>query len=226
MKPVHAIGLFCIIGVLIAFAGCTTTAPKTTTPLPIVVTTTAIPVPEPTPYPGALALKQEVPFGIAGKNGTATVYKAEIRATYDWSSPSFNSPHEQVEAGGAKGNQTPYKRETPKDGNRFLFVYVRLTNTGSERMGAPSPNQFVVNYDGKTYTYSSVQGSDVTVSVVRVPQYDYLIGRGGEAGSILPGGGNAADGFLIYEIPETIDLTKAYLIITLDQEHQSVWKLG
>lgn len=227
MKPVHTIGIFCIVIALIACAGCTGTAPQTPTPLPVIVTTTAAPAPESTPYPGALALNQETPFGIAGMNGTATVYKAEIRSAYSWASPSYNSPHEQQEAGTSLySTQHGYNTETPKEGNTFLFVYVRLANTGSERMVAPSPNQFVVSYNGMTYPYSSVRGSDVTISSVRVTQYDYQIGRGGVAGSIAPGPSNAADGFLIYEVPSSIDLSKAALVIALDPEHQSAWKLG
>lgn len=227
MKMIHAAGLFCIVAVLIAIAGCTGTTPQTVTPTPVVVTTTATPVPEPTTYPGALALNTEVPFGIAGYNGTATVYKAELRSTYQWASPSFNSPHEQEEAGDTLyTTQKGYNTEKPKDGNTFLFVYVRLANIGSQRMVAPSPNQFIVDYSGKTYPYRSVQGSDVTVSTVRVTQYDYLIGKGGVAGFIMPGSSNAADGFLIYEVPATIDLTKAAMVITLDSGHQSAWKLA
>ena len=98
MKLFHALGLFCIIAVLIACTGCTSTAPATPAPTPV-LTTTATPVPEPTIYPGAIALNQMVPFGIAGKNGTATVYKAEVRSTYSWSSPSYNSPRDQQRAG-------------------------------------------------------------------------------------------------------------------------------
>jgi hypothetical protein len=227
MKPVHAIGLFCIIAALIACAGCTSTSPQTATPSPTVVITTVPPAAGPTPYPGALALNQEAPFGIVGGNGTATVYKAEVRSTYNWASPSYNSPHEQLEAGESLyTTQQGYNTEKPKDGNTFLFVYVRLTNTGSERMAAPSPTQFVVNYNGNIYPYSSVRGSDVIVNSVRANQYDYQIGQGGVAGSILPGGGNAADGFLIYEVPATIDLTKAAMVITLDSGHQSAWKLA
>jgi hypothetical protein len=227
MKPFFALRLVCIVAVLVALAGCTGTAPQTTTPAPVVVTTTATPVPEPTPYPGALALNQETPFGIAGYNGTATVYKAELRSTYQWASPSFNSPHAQEEAGDTLyTTQKGYNTEKPKEGNTFLFVYVRLANIGSQRMVAPSPNQFIVDYNGRTYPYKSVPGSDVTVSTVRVTQYDYLIGKGGVAGFIMPGSSNAADGFLIYEVPASIDLTKAAMIIGLDSGHQSAWKLG
>jgi hypothetical protein len=226
MKPFHILGLICFVAVLIACAGCTGSAPATPAPT-TVTTTTATPVPEPTVYPGARALNQIAPFGIAGKTGTATVYKAEIRSTYTWSSPSYNSPRDQQRAGESLyTTQYGYITEKPDEGNTFLFVYVRLENTGTERMVAPSPNQFMVDYNGKTYPYTSVRGSDVTVDVVRVGQYDYQIGRGGEAGFLMPGQSNAADGFLIYEVPVTIDLSKTALIVTLDAEHRSAWKLG
>ncbi|HSQ93562.1 MAG TPA: DUF4352 domain-containing protein [Methanoregula sp.] len=226
MKPLYALCLFCTIAVLIACTGCTGTAPATPTPT-TVMTTTATPVVEPTIYPGALVLNQIVPFGIAGKNGTATVYKAELRSAFSWSSPSYNSPRDQQRAGESLyTTQYGYITEKPQEGNTFLFIFVRLENTGSERMVAPSPNQFLVEYNGKTYPYTSVQGSDVTVSSVRVGQYDYQIGTGGVSGFIMPGQSNAADGFLIYEVPATIDLSKAALIVTLDAEHRAAWKLA
>jgi hypothetical protein len=228
MKPVHALGFLCLIAVLIACAGCTgTTPPATTAPIPVPVTTAiATPVPAQTPYPGALSLNQEVPFGIGGKNGTATVYKAAIRPNYSWTSPSFNSLHEQAQTGNPLGTQQGYNTAEPAAGNVFLFTWVRLTDTGVAGMVAPSPNQFVVNYNGKDYTYSSVQGSDVTIGSVPGTQYDYLIGTGGVSGYLQPGASNAADGFLIYEVPASIDLTKASLVITLDSLHRSAWQLG
>jgi hypothetical protein len=225
MKPVHAIGFFCIVAAVLMVSGCASTAPPAATPAPVV--STATPVPEPTAYTGALALNTEVPFGIAGRNGTATVYKAEIRSDYQWASPSYNSPRDQEKAGDSLyATQHGYNTEKPKDGNTFLFVYVRLANTGTENIVVPSPHQFIINADGKTYSYSSVAGSDVTVSTVRVGQYDYQIGRGGVAGTLQPGASNAADGFLIYEVPASIDLTKSAMVITLDPEHTSAWKLG
>jgi hypothetical protein len=228
MKRMDLLFLLVFAGILALSAGCANSAPAMPTPVPTttVVTTTAAPAPEPTPWPGALALNQEAIFGIAGKNGTATVYKAELRSNYSWSSPSFNSPRGQAQAGEPLGTQRGYNTAEPAAGNRFLFVYVRLTDTGADRMVAPSPNQFVVNYDGKIYPYQSVAGSDVSIISVRVTQYDYLIGTGGVAGYLQPGAGNAADGYLIYEVPATTELSKAYLAVTLDSEHQAAWKLG
>jgi hypothetical protein len=229
MKPVIAPCFLLVAVILAVCAGCANSNPSLPAPTPTptpVMTTVATPAPEPTPWPGALALNQEAPFGIAGKNGTATVYKAELRSNYSWSSPSFNSPRGQALAGEPLGTQHGYSTTEPAAGNRFLFVYVRLTDTGTDRMVAPSPNQFVVDYQGKTYTYQSVAGSDVSIISVRVTQYDYLIGKGGVAGYLDPGAGNAADGYLIYEVPATIDLAKAYLAVTLDTGHQAAWKLG
>jgi len=231
MKPCHTLLITGILLIMVALAGCTTQAPPAATPTPtsapVMTTTTPTPVPEPTAYPGALALKAEAPFGIAGKTGTATVYRAEVHPEYTWTSPSFNSPREQSQAGESLlETQRGYNTEKPKEGNAFLFVWVRLTDTGTERMVAPSPGQFVVDYNGKTYAYSSLRGSDVTVGNVRGTQYDYLIGKGGVAGYIQPGESNAADGFLIYEVPSTIDLSKAAMVVTLDSAHQSAWKLA
>jgi len=228
MKPEIFLGLFVVAAVLIACAGCTGTSPAATGPVttssPALTTVTAAPVPS--PYPGALALRQEAPFGIGGKNGTATVYSARIQPNYTWTSPSFNSVREQAQAGDALGTQRGYNTQEPAAGNRFLFTYVRLTDTGSGSMVVPSPNQFVVTYNGKTYPYKSVSGSDVTIRGIQGTQYDYTIGSGGAAGYIQPGAGNAADGYLIYEVPDSIDLAKAYLVITLDPQHQSAWQLG
>ena len=191
-----------------------------------VSTTLATPVPTATPYPGALSLNQPATFGKADRTGKAIVYKAELRSNYSWSSPSFNSAHEQAQAGAALGTQQGYNTQEPAAGNTFLFTYIRITGTGTTSLVAPSPNQFTVNYDGKNYAYSSVRGSDVTVGTVRVPQYDYTIGTGGVAGYVQPGDSNAADGFLIFEVPESTDLSKAALVITLDSDNKAAWKLA
>ena len=94
MKPVHAFGFLCLVALLIVCAGCTSTTPPATqppTPVPV-ATTIATPVPTPTPYPGALSLNQEAPFGIGGKNGTATVYKAGIQPNYRLDLPVLQQP--------------------------------------------------------------------------------------------------------------------------------------
>jgi len=229
MRNWNIIGLLTIAGVLLCCAGCTSPTQTAATPVPTTLTmamTTATPVPSATPYPGALALDTKAPFGIGGKNGTATVYKAETRSGYTWTSPSFNSQKEQALTGEALGTQKGYNTEQPGAGNTFLFVYVRLADTGKDNIVAPSPGQFIVTYKGNDYQYRPIASSDVTIDGVRGTQYDYQIGKGGVSGYVQPGESNAADGFLIYEVPASIDLTKAYVVITLDSQHTSAWQLA
>jgi hypothetical protein len=171
-------------------------------------------------------MNQLATYGKTDRTGTATVYKANLVSDYSYSDPTFNSPHEQPQAGTPLGTQNGYNTQKPAAGNAFLFVYVRLANTGTKGLLAPSPGQFIVSYNGKSYSYSSVIDSTVTVGDIRVPQYDYTIGRGGVSGNINPGDSNAADGFLIYEVPASIDLTKAALVIQLDADNQAAWALA
>lgn len=229
MKSCYALCLLLLAGILLCCAGCTSTSQPPATPVPATLTmaaTTASPMPTATPYPGALSLGEVAPFGTGGRNGTAAVYKADLYPEYTWTSPSFNSASEQKQTGESLGTQKGYNTQKPGEGNAFLFVNVKLADTGSESIVAPSPSQFIVNAEGKDYSYRSLSGSDVTVGGVRGTQYDYLIGKGGVSGYIQPGASNAVDGFLIFEVPASIDLTRAYLVITLDSQHTSAWQLA
>jgi hypothetical protein len=231
MKPAHIFGIIVIAIALVFCAGCTNSQsappqPAPVTPAPMVTATIATPVPTATPYPDALAMNRLATFGKTDRTGTATVYKVNIVPNYSYSDPTFNSPHAQPQAGDALGTQRGYNTQEPAPGNAFLFVYVRLANTGTKGLVAPSPGQFIVIYDGKSYSYSSVIDSSVTLANIRVPQYDYTIGRGGVSGNINPGDSTAADGFLIYEVPAGIDLTRAALVVQLDTDNRDAWALG
>jgi len=229
MKIMHWAVFLSILAMIIAGCGCTGTAPAQNTPVPAPVATTPVPsppVPQPTLYPGALPLGTSVPFGINGMNGTATVYRAEVRSEYTYTTSTFNSPAEQPEAGQPLGTQYGYNTETPTPGKRFAVIFVRLEDTGRDRLAVPSPWAFVMSYGGTTYQYHSVDGPEVITGDIPGSQYDYQIGDGGVAGSILPGASNAADGFLIYEVPAGIDLARAAMVITLDPAHTGVWKLA
>jgi hypothetical protein len=57
-------------------------------------------------------------------------------------------------------------------------------------------------------------------------QYDYQIGRGGMVGYVQPGESNAADGYLIYEIPASFMPATTYVVSNLDYQTKAVWKLG
>jgi hypothetical protein len=203
-----------------------TTAPATVfTTLPP-TTATIVPTPAVTVYPGALALGQYATFGTEGRQAKASVIKCEIRPTYNWTAPTFNSPGSQSAASGPNEVQRGYTTQKPKAGNTFLFVYVSLVNTGSAAIYAPSASQFVASANGIVYNFTSVQGSDVVIDTVPGTQYDYQIGRGGQVGYIQPGESNKADGYLIYEVPAAISLKDAYVLVNLDYQNRAVWRLG
>jgi hypothetical protein len=231
MKPLHIIGILCIILACIFAAGCTSSQPApqqtaTATPVPTPSPTIATPVPTPTPYPGTLALNKVVSFGKEDRTGTATVYKAKVLPNYSWTDPSFNSAHDQLKAGDTLySTQHGYNTQKPAEGNVYLFAYVRVINTGTKSIGAMSTGQFLLNYEGNNYSPVPISGAHITFENSLGSPYNYDTEKGGVMGFIMPGGANAADGFLIYEVPASFDIRKAALAVTLDQDTQAAWAL-
>jgi hypothetical protein len=226
-----------VVGVLVTLlflAGCLNNAPVSPTPIPTPVATsvpvsavmTPIPTQTSTPFPDALALGQFATFESGNTQGRATVYRYNVLPNYNWTSPSFNSPSEQAAASPPLERQQGFNMETPQEGNVFLFIFVRVENTGNNAVYAPSGKQFVVSSGGKIYNFTSLHGSDVIVDKVSGTQYDYQIGRGGVVGYVQPGVSNAADGYLIYEVPETFSPSSAYVLGKLNFVTQAEWKLG
>ncbi|MGA2916919.1 hypothetical protein [Methanoregula sp.] len=232
MKPVHIIGILGLTMLLIFCAGCTSSqlAPPqsaTATTVSTPPATIATPVPTITPYPGTLALNQPVTIGKADQTGTLTVYKVKILPNYSWTDPTFNSAHDQLKAGDSLfSTQYGYNTQNPAEGNVFLFVYARLTNTGTTSLGALSTGQFIVNYDGKDYAYHPISGSHFTFANGLGSPYNYDFENGGVTGFIVQGSANAADGFLIYEVPASFDIRKAAVVVTLDAENKTAWALA
>ncbi|HOX35678.1 MAG TPA: hypothetical protein P5217_03535 [Methanoregulaceae archaeon] len=216
----------------VCLAGCTGTSPQGTplpttpatvaTPLP---TTMASPGPTPDPFPDALSPGTNVPFTGGTGQGTATVYRYLVKSGYTWASPSWNSPREQTTTD-VLGVGFGYNTATPREGNVFLFVFLRVASIGSGAVYAPSPAQFTVSFNGTSYPYSSVQGPDVTIDTVTGTQYDYLLGYGGTGGYVQPGESNQADGFLIFEVPAGFVPERTYVIGNLDPKTRAVWRLG
>ncbi len=220
-----------VIGVLlfVLISGCTSTTPpvQSQTPVPTTaVTLTPTPTPTSEPFPNALALNEYATFGSGNEQGKATVYQFDIKSDYNWTSPTWNSPGLQAATPQPLGLQRGYNTEKPQAGNIFLFIYLRVLNTGTNAVYAPSAEQFVVSSNGKVYNYSSVRSSDVTIDQVTGTQYDYQIGRGGEVGYIQPGESNRAEGYLIYEIPAALTPQDTYVLVNLDYQNQAVWSLA
>jgi len=212
--------------VTLLFCGCTTSSPDVQTLTPVATTEmTLVPTPSLMPFPNALALNEYANFGSGDQQGQATVYNFAVKPNYNWNSPSWKSLGEQVTASQPLALQRGYIKETPKEGNTFLFVFFRVVNTGNKAVYAPSPQQFVVSINGTIFNYSSVNGNDVIIDNVPETQYDYQIGRGGTGGNVLPGESNKAEGYLIYEVPASFLPQTTYVVSNLDYQNQAIWKL-
>jgi len=179
--------------------------------------------------PNALPLNVYATYGSGDEQGEATVYRYEVRPNYNWTSPSGNSANEVAEAvgsSGATGPENGYYTARPEDGDIFLFVYVRVRNTGSGEVYVPSAKQFVVFSNGNTYNYTSTHSSDVVINSISGTQYDYQFGPGGTSGYVQPGESNAIDGYLIYDIPASFSPNSTYVVSSLEYQSQAAWVLG
>jgi hypothetical protein len=223
---------FCLLFIGLFFAGCMSSPQPVQTPVssntlvnPSPVLT---PLPTEVPYPNALGLDEYSCFGCDNRQGGATVYRYEIRPSYNWSSPSWNSPREQVDASPPLELQNGYTMEKPAEGNVFLFIFIRIENVGTMGVNVPLAKQFVVYSDGKIYNYTSVHGPDVVIDRVSGTQYGYQTGQEGRGtvGYIQPGESNRAEGYLIYEIPSSFSPNTTYVIANLDNVSRAEWKLG
>jgi hypothetical protein len=229
MKIGYTISFFGVLFIVLLFSGCTSTSPQIPALTPVPTTAAVVilsPTPTAVPFPNALALNEYATFGSADMIGKASVYSYDIKPSYNWTSPSWNSPGEQAAASQPLELQRGYTMEKPHEGNTFLFVYVRVLNPGKNAVYAPSAKQFVVNSNGTLYNYSPVHSADVIIDKVPGTQYDYQIGRGGTVGYIQPGESNKAEGYLIYEVPVTFSPNTTYVVSNLDYQNQAVWKLG
>jgi hypothetical protein len=232
MKYFFTITAFCLLFFVLLFSGCTSLSQSVQTQTPSPANTVAILSPNLTavPFPNALGLNQYAYFGSGNGQASATVYQYEIRPYYNWTSSSWNSPREQAAASQPLELQNGYNMEKPKEGNTFLFIFIRVKYIGTQAMHAPSANQFVVYSDGKMYNYSSVHSSDVVIDQVSGKQYTNQVGQGGTHGGTLwginPGESNLAAGYLIYEIPASFSPGTTYVAGNLDYQNQAVWNLG
>jgi len=225
MKFSYVLAGFGVLVFVLLVSGCTSTTPQvqtqqiqTSTYTP---TVSLSPTPTSVPFPNALALNQYDQFGSGENQGTGTVYGYKVLSNYNWTSPQFNSNPYQEVAGG-QNVQNGYTTVTPHEGNTFLFVFVRFLNTGTNVINAPSAAQFYVYSNGTSYTQSSINAPQVTITPVIGSQYANLAGTSG--GVVQPGQSNGLDGYLIYEIPSSFSPNTTY--VTLDYENQPEWVLG
>ncbi len=216
-----------ILVLAILSTGCTNATPPVVeqTPAPATILTTPTTLVTTVPFPNALSLNQRGMFGTGTRTGETTVYRYLAVPNYSWTAPTFNSPHQVEIYNPPYSTQYGYNIEEPAAGNIFLFVYLRVIDTGTTAIYAPSAKQFTVNYDGKTYLYKSLVSSDVVVNGISGKQYDFNFGPGGTVGYVQPGESNAADGYLIYEVLENFIPKKTFVTGNLDFQTQASWRL-
>ena len=247
--PVHGTGtraalpviLGMIVVLLIATAGCTgtnspapptTLPPATTVPSPAVQTTTAppAPTPAPDPYPQALSLGQSFPFGNGSVASKATVYRYWMNETYHWldnfDRHYYTSP------------------DPPEPGYKYLFIFVRMENTGTTRVWYPPGENIAVHFDGKTYLPDpahhlpdkATDEKDAPILIREVQFFqkqdhseyveDFGYSHGTNPDFLYPGASNALDGYIIYQVPDSLTADTAYVDIPFNGQDRGVWKLA
>jgi len=200
-------------------AGCSENVPPRVPDTPAVTTTPPTPLPvttvvpmttaEPEPFPGALSLGTSYRYGREDISMEVTVYKVRAMDEYEWWSPQWGK----------------YWNTTPKEGNRFLFAFVRFVDRGTARARLPSPSLFVLHGDdGSAYIETSDRDHSLWIKGIDVKQYDYYYDDKG--GWIDPGESNQVNSFLIFEVPESLTPDHAYLGATFSSKAAAVWRLG
>jgi hypothetical protein len=204
----------------------------TITPLPTVpvttIPTTVVPTPTPDPFPNALLLKDGFPFGEGKIASEGTVYRIWINETYHWHNDMDNK----------------YYLQTPKPGNKYLFVFINVYNKGDTRVWPPNSGNVVVHYNGQIFStdpthYLPDISSDREAKPIEVKEVQYfskLFGseyvedfgysHGTQLAYLYPGKSNAIDGYLVFEVPASLTPEKAYAEIVFNGKEVGVWRLG
>jgi hypothetical protein len=202
-----------------------TTVPPAT--LPSAPETPVTPTPAPDPFPGALNLKERFPFGSGKVASEATVYRYWMNDTYEWHNDKDNN----------------YYVQRPGAGNKYLFVFVQMVNTGDTRVWFPSAGSVVVHYHGTSYYqdqthYKPNKASNVKATPIEVKEIQYFqklngdeyaedfgFSHGTELAYLYPGGSNAVDGYILYEVPKSLNPEETYVIIPFNGQDQGIWRL-
>jgi hypothetical protein len=215
--PLLILALVFIAALLSGCTGGTSTMPAETPPVTSEQTTppsntAATPVPATTaplePFPGALSIGTSYDYGREEIAMEVTVSGVKAVDEYDWWSPNWGK----------------YWNTTPKEGNHFIFALVRLADRGTARARLPSPSLFVLHGDGNSYVQNVERDHSLWIKGIDVKQYDFYYDT--TAGWIDPGESNRVEGFLLYEVPGTLTLDKAYLGVTFSSKAEAVWRLG
>jgi hypothetical protein len=237
--PIIILGLALVL--LMATAGCTGTNPTadkmtqpsaTTVPATAAPTTTdqPTPTPAPDPFPQALSLGQSFPFGNGSVASRGTVYRYWMNETYHWLNNLDNHYYTSP--------------DRPKPGYKYLFVFVRMENTGTTRVWYPPSENIAVHFNGNTYLpdpshflpdkATNEQDAPVLIREVQFFQKqdhseyieDFGYSHGTNPDFLYPGASNALDGYIIYQVPDSLSADAAYVDIPFNGQDRGIWKLA
>jgi hypothetical protein len=181
------------------------------------------------PLPVILNFTEDFYFGNSTKwKSVATVYRIWINDSYQWFSPDDNRYY--------------YKAAT--SGKKYLFVFISMVDMGKDRAPLPQQSSMYLLYDDVISSTDPThilptKNPDSSPKVVRIAEVewskkrfdteyveDFGYSHGQRLGYINPGVSNAVDGYIIYEVPESLSPENAYLAIVMPEADIAVWKLG
>ncbi len=216
------------------FIGGTPSATTTTPPATVIVTTpatittTIVPTPAPDPFPDAYPVREIFSFNEGKYASKATVYRYWMNETYQWHNDMDNR----------------YYTQKPKAGMKYLLVFINIENVGSDGYPYPKSSMIQVYNNGNKYYvdtshYLPDKAGNRKATPIEIQELqqqsdffrmeaveDYGYSHGTTQDFVLPGQGNAIDGYLIYEVPASLTPEKTYVEIIFDGQDRAVWKLG
>jgi len=235
--------ILCLLAAALVTAGCTAPpagSPANNTLIDNTACVTVSQVPAGTPvsptvsaesaiqFPDARALKETVTFGSGDVASEATVYRFWLNDTYQWHNTMDNN----------------YYTQYPGKGSRYLIVFISMVNRGNTRVWPPSSAAVHLWYDGKEWPLDpehvlpdQTKGiNDMTIRIGEIQYYhqlysselvtDYGYSHGKKLNFLYPGESNALDGYLIYEVPASLEPDQAYVQVVFNGNDSGVWRLS
>lgn len=181
------------------------------------------------PSPAVLNFKEDYHFGNTTKwKSVATVYRIWINDSYQWFSPDDNR----------------YYTKIAPPGKKYLLVFISMVGMGKDRAPLPQQSNMYLLYDDVISSTDPshilpTKNPDSSPKVVRIAEVEWFKKRfdteyvedfgyshGQRLGYINPGMSNAVDGYILYEVPESLTPENAYLAIVMPESDIAIWKLG
>lgn len=179
--------------------------------------------------PDVLNLKANYLFGNGTTwNSEATVYRIWINDTYRWFSPEDNQ----------------YLTKVAPFGKKYLVVFISMVCRGTDRAPLPQQNTIYVLYDNAIISHDPAhalptKNPDSSPKVIRIGEIefskkrfnteyieDFGYSHGQRLGYINPGESNAVDGYVIFEVPASLEPENAYVSIVMPEADTAIWKLA